>query len=190
MEPYSNEDTFTIFDEAIDIAQNHLVNNPSINMHRTITREEIEKTILSLPQTFPPSQIEYLPITDWSYLIDDNIITIENKFFTYVNNNLNKEQYSSLLKKVTNSDINYIHNHPDHIYNVSPLNSIEHLIEETFFYDNDKQLEMLSHYLKLENNVYKWRHIKGDGNCFYRAVMFAFMENIIITKNLFLLKLF
>ena len=29
-----------------------------------------------------------------------------------------------------------------------------------------------------------WRKVKGDGNCFYRAFLFAFFENIIFTSNI------
>ena len=29
-----------------------------------------------------------------------------------------------------------------------------------------------------------WRKVKGDGNCFYRAFLFAFFENIIFFSTL------
>ena len=42
------------------------------------------------------------------------------------------------------------------------------------------------------SGIYKHtgKHIKGEGNCFYRAVIFTFLENIVITNNLYLLKEF
>ena len=33
-----------------------------------------------------------------------------------------------------------------------------------------------------------WRKIKGDGNCYYRSVIFALIENIILTKDINYLK--
>ena len=36
---------------------------------------------------------------------------------------------------------------------------------------------------KLEENYGMWRKIRGDGNCFYRAFGFAYLEHLIITKD-------
>ena len=35
---------------------------------------------------------------------------------------------------------------------------------------------------------FKYRKVKGDGNCFYRSFIFSFIENIIITNNIILMK--
>ena len=37
---------------------------------------------------------------------------------------------------------------------------------------------------KKEERHLMWRKIKGDGNCYYRSVIFALLENIILTKNI------
>ena len=40
----------------------------------------------------------------------------------------------------------------------------------------------------LNQNYFRWRKIKGDGNCFYRAIIFAYIEDLILKKNLFRLR--
>ena len=41
---------------------------------------------------------------------------------------------------------------------------------------------------KKEEKYLMWRKIKGDGNCYYRGVIFALIENIILTKDINYLK--
>ncbi len=38
-------------------------------------------------------------------------------------------------------------------------------------------------YPLFKNNLFLFRDVMGDGNCFYRAVLFSYLENIIIEKN-------
>ena len=35
---------------------------------------------------------------------------------------------------------------------------------------------------------FKYRKVKGDSNCFYRSFIFSFIENIILTNNIILMK--
>ena len=42
----------------------------------------------------------------------------------------------------------------------------------------------------LKQYVYVWRKIRGDGNCFYRAVIFRYMEILILNKQIDLIKNF
>ena len=42
----------------------------------------------------------------------------------------------------------------------------------------------------LKQYVYAWRKIRGDGNCFYRAVIFRYMEILILNKQIDLVKNF
>ena len=36
-------------------------------------------------------------------------------------------------------------------------------------------------------DIYKYRRVKGDGNCFYRSFIFSFIENIILKNNIILM---
>lgn len=167
------------------------INKPVLSYyHKSISREEIEldKNNINKP-SLSNNKISYLPITDWTYLTDDNIITIERNYAKQAAK-INRESYNRLLASVKKCNLAQVHSNRDVVYNVSTLGTLESLIEENFLSDPNNQFQMASHLLKLEDHIYKWRHIKGEGNCFYRAVIFTFLENIVITNNLYLLKEF
>lgn len=62
------------------------------------------------------------------------------------------------------------------------------MIESTFGFDLRKKEFMLMHIQNLRHHLFRWRSILGDGNCYYRAVMFGFVENIIFERKISLLK--
>jgi len=73
--------------------------------------------------------------------------------------------------------------HPDIQYNkIGPISSLEHYIQFKFS-DFLKANEPILAIDLLENNIFRWRNICGDGNCFYRAVMFSYLENILINNS-------
>lgn len=43
---------------------------------------------------------------------------------------------------------------------------------------------------EIGKEVERWRMVLGDGNCFYRAFMFSYLEVYILSKNIFELKKF
>lgn len=45
---------------------------------------------------------------------------------------------------------------------------------------NNQKLVPLISILKETHSIYYWRRIKGDGNCFYRAVLISYLENLIM----------
>jgi len=62
---------------------------------------------------------------------------------------------------------------------VGPISSLEHYIKTKFHRNLETKTPIMEIDL-LENNIFRWRNICGDGNCFYRAVMFSYIENILI----------
>ena len=67
---------------------------------------------------------------------------------------------------------------------IAPVSDVSELIQSTYI-NNEVEMKMVQNNInKYENAVYKWRSIKGDSNCFYRTVMFYYLENIILTKNI------
>ena len=69
---------------------------------------------------------------------------------------------------------------------IGSLNPFKYYIQLSFCCE--KNYEDL---LKLEISdldIYKYRKVKGDGNCFYRSFIFSFIENIILKNNIFLMK--
>lgn len=73
---------------------------------------------------------------------------------------------------------------------ISSISTIEYLIESSYSFNYDLE-KLIQERNKLKELKLKyWRPINGDGNCFYRAVMFSIIEKAIIFKDIMLLKHF
>ena len=60
---------------------------------------------------------------------------------------------------------------------------------EKVFKEKNQINDLLIEKLKtLKHICYRWRKIRGDGNCYYRAIIFAYIEGIILSNNLSRLK--
>ena len=70
---------------------------------------------------------------------------------------------------------------------VKLISSINEIIENDFKYDEEKTYK-ISIDKQLFGEIGFYRPIKGDGNCFYRAVIFRYFEIIILNQNLSLLR--
>ena len=107
---------------------------------------------------------------------DDDFILLYQE---YQNNivNLKKEIDNVTLSNKECDNIEIF----DSIGYISPL--------EKVFKEKNPINDLLIEKLKtLKNICYRWRKIKGDGNCYYRAIIFAYIENIILSNNLSRLK--
>jgi hypothetical protein len=62
------------------------------------------------------------------------------------------------------------------------------MVESTFGFDRNLRNDMIEHILSLEKHIFRWRSILGDGNCYFRAIMFGWLENIIFDKNALMIK--
>ena len=67
--------------------------------------------------------------------------------------------------------------------NISPVSNTSDLIKRSYLGDEEKKNKILSNIQMYDNMIFKWRSIKGDGNCFYRTVMFFYLEKLIHNKN-------
>ena len=66
---------------------------------------------------------------------------------------------------------------------VGGISPLTYLVESKFQAKREKEKEMNDKYNILKNFIYNYRTINGDGNCFYRAVMFRYLEILILSKN-------
>lgn len=48
---------------------------------------------------------------------------------------------------------------------------------------SENNAKLLTKLQELRTLCYKWRKIKGDGNCYYRTVIFSYIENLILMNN-------
>ena len=75
--------------------------------------------------------------------------------------------------------------------NIQTFDCIGYLssLDKVFKEKNNEMNNLLKNKLETLNQYYfRWRKIKGDGNCFYRAIIFAYIEDLILKKNLFRLR--
>ena len=63
---------------------------------------------------------------------------------------------------------------------ISPLT----LLIESYFMKKEKQNEMNSKYNLLKQYIYNYRTIYGDGNCYYRAVIFRYLEILVLSNEI------
>lgn len=62
------------------------------------------------------------------------------------------------------------------------------MIESTFGFDQNKAREIISHFSILDKEIFRWRSVIGDGNCYYRGVIFGFLERMVLDKNILFFK--
>ena len=123
------------------------------------------------------------------YLKLRNINQSENEIRNFLIDKLNQRNLQKLYSTISN--LNYKINMYLISNNINPLFSLKLLFEEinlTNVNINNIRLNYNEKYNKLSPIIYRCRKIKGDGNCYYRAVMFRYFEQIILSKNIILLK--
>ena len=144
-----------------------------------ITTKDASGLFIKLLNKNKESNEEYLKLR--------NIILNENELKYFFKDNFNKEELQKIYTKILN--LKYSLNKIIPSNNVNPIISLRQLFEEiTLTNLNNISLNYNEKYNKLLPIIYRCRKIKGDGNCYYRAVMFRYMEQIILSKNLILLK--
>ena len=67
---------------------------------------------------------------------------------------------------------------------VGGITPLTYLIENSFNMDSKQIKEMNDKYNILNKYIYNYRAINGDGNCFYRAVMFRYFEILVLNENI------
>ena len=66
---------------------------------------------------------------------------------------------------------------------VGPILPLTYLIENHYKFKKENKKQMQEKYDRLISSIYNFRPIYRDGNCFYRCVMFRFIELLIIHKK-------
>ena len=110
---------------------------------------------------------------------------------------INIENIDTYIKQFSSNDItqfankilelDYNSNESNQFMAVHPLVNIYIMIEQSFKNDKTQIKQMKEKYNLLKDYIY-YRKIKGDGNCFYRAIIFKYLEIIILNNEIDLLK--
>ena len=66
---------------------------------------------------------------------------------------------------------------------------VEVVVEETYGFDKYIKDQMTEEICYLKRIMNCWRRVAGDGNCFYRSVIFSWLEYLIFNKKINILKI-
>ena len=68
--------------------------------------------------------------------------------------------------------------------NLDLISSLDNLLKKNYDMKNNIMKSVLENLNIYENIIFKWRATKGDKDCYYRSVMFYFIESIILERNI------
>ena len=127
------------------------------------------------------SDEDHLIIRKMPQITDEQYYQTQNSIVKQDNNEL-KNLYNHL--KTVNCNYKSISSNSG----ISGLIPLTYLIESFYEVNKDKAKEMNDKYNLLKPYIYNYRDIKGDGNCYYRAVIFRYLEILILNKKIDILK--
>ena len=133
----------------------------------------------------------YLRCRKWEYDNDDFQLILENNILK-ISKKIDKETLNGIKDDIEKNNLDkiYTQNINKEEYTIGTLQNIDDLIEDTYNFINVKESIKNSDKLGLSPYIFKFRKLKHDGNSFYRGIIFFFLEYIIFSKNIMLLKEF
>ena len=138
----------------------------------------------------PNEEKDFLSTRKWDYLDNSKHQLIEEKYNLIVEN-MDKRQLKILNEQIEKCKLDKFYDNLDPLHpnkRIGPISSLDFLIENTYYSQENNIHEMFNDKKQLQKYAYKFRNILGDGDCFYRGLIFSFLENIILTNNIMLLK--
>ena len=130
----------------------------------------------------------FLKTRTWDCL-DDNKINDLLCGVTLVSEELNKENIQELERKLNQFDLKsfcggyspMVNKDKD---NIGCVSNLKNMVETTHFANKLNDVEKDNEINDLRHYACTFRRILGDGNCFYRGLIFSILENIILTNNI------
>ena len=140
-----------------------------------ISSKEIKK--IKLEQSL--RDIGVLTVETENHLIVRKLPEISEKVYKELKNKiLDKEHLNKLYEQLQNVNIDY--KNPECNISIGGISPLSYLIQKNYKFDRQKEKEMKDKIKVLEPYVYNFRTIFGDGNCFYRAIMFRYLEILVL----------
>ena len=126
----------------------------------------------------------------WDSSDDNKIEQIESKV-EQIYKVLDKEKINSLIDQINRCKLERFYKDFKPKVNdktIGSVSSLDFLVETTFNCNESNYDIMITDRKELNPYIYKFRSVLGDGDCFYRGFIFSFLENIILTNNIMLMK--
>ena len=118
---------------------------------------------------------EFLKLRNMPKISQENFNQLQNSI-------INREELTNLCVYLNRLNCNFKSVSCDE--SVGGLSPLTYLIESSFEANKEKAKEMNDKYNTLKPYIYNYRMINRDGNCFYRAVMFRFLEILILNNKI------
>ena len=108
--------------------------------------------------------------------------------FKSISNLIRKDQITEIRDEYNSKNIDDIYQDIDKLKDskIGSLNPFKYYIQLKFCCEEKYEKLLDLNISDLE--IYKYRKVKGDGNCFFRSFIFSFIENIILKENIALMK--
>ena len=176
-----------LFSSVVDInqlkdAKQYKIKPPDLNLDKELAQSKINFQI--------NDENKFLKSRKWDYLDSNKKNSIEKKV-ELIYKEMNKKQYDILVSHIKRCNLQELYRNFDprtSIQRIGTLSSLNYLIETTYYSEANNVYMMFEDKTKIESYIYKFRTILGDGDCFYRGIIFTFLENIILTNNILLMK--
>ena len=157
-------------------------NNFNFQINYQNQNNNFNNNIINNNQNMPQQNTINEQPSESKYLISRKLKDISNDEFTDFISSLNINGLKELKQKIENFKFN------DKI--VGEFNTLGHLVEKFYGYKPERHKIMVKKYKSFTSDIFKHRTIYGDGNCFYRSVLFSYLEQLILFKELNTIKNF
>ena len=133
---------------------------------------------------------KFLITREWDCFNDNNLNVLEAKVEA-IYEKLDKKKLQKIIDEINKYSFEKYYSEykiTENKFKISCLCSLNFLVESTYYfrenYDELKKYDAI----ELEPYVYKYRNVNGDGDCFYRGLIFSLLENIILTNYIMQMK--
>ena len=174
---FQNEILDNQSETAFENKLNKQQSNKTLNKRRStiMSSKNLNKEDLKIIGIEPSQNDEYLTLRKMPIISQQNYDNLKEKI-------IDKNTLVKLYNTLDNINCNF--KNKDCLESVGGINPLTYLVEKEFLMNKDLSKEMSNKYNCLKSYICNYRTINGDGNCFYRAVMFRYLEILILEEKL------
>ena len=188
-------------DDALNLLYKSTIDINALKKQNTISEKNMQASDFNLDKELAQSKAfininevndtnKFLKKRKWDSLDDNKFEELEEKY-QKVCKELDKNKINDLIRQINKCNLEKFYNDFKPKINnktIGSVSSLDFMIENTFNGQEANYDIMITDKAQLEPYMYKFRSVLGDGDCFYRGVIFSFLENIILTNNIMLMK--